>query len=464
LEGVFQKMLRIDLTRGFIGEERLPAGWYRDAIGGLGVGIQYLLEDLRSKKPLLDDPILVMTGPLTGTPLPGTSKASLISYRRDTNQLKLGSIEGKFPAHVKLAGFDGLAITGKARGPVGLHISEKNSKIIDASSMWGKDVLSLEVASLGNEFEGSVLSIGPAGENGNPWASVLSDRWVHGGLGMGQDFGAKRLKTIFVVPDSELAQYPETRGLPSSITSYLKKHFKGTDPEGIRRSCFGCVKCCGRYDPRDDLLLLEEDLGKLQALLSRGSGQGQGAGEDLHLFYRECLKLGLEPVQTAERISPLGGQTNLRKTLEAFVAQPRDDGGDCINTHSWEEAFLNLQGWYRDGIFRNTETIPEIIEKENWALIKNCLPICERWDMNPEEMVFFLNQLTGSDYSQEGLLNLGKYLMDQGMHLYRSLQYSSVDPYGIRFCPHRFPPLLEDHLGEYLRNRKWGQTGFPEKA
>lgn len=457
MEGIFEKILYIDLNRGLIGEERLPAEWYRHSIGGLGVGIQYLLEDLRSKKPLLDDPIVAMTGPLTGNPLPGTSKASLISYRRDANQLKLGSIEGKFPAYVKLAGFDGLVITGKAKELVGLHLSKKTSKLLNASFMWGKDVDTLEEDWNRDGHEGSILSIGPAGENRNPCASIISDRWINAGVGLGHDFGMKRLKMIFIEPDSELTRDTETRGLPSWITSYLKKHFRRIDSDEVRRSCVGCVKCCGRYDSQDDLLFLEEDVERLQALMPEWSKK------NLSLFYRKCLKEGLEPFRTAESIPPLGVETDFQGTLEAFVTQHRNDQ-DCINTHSWEEALLYLQGWYLDGVFGNVKTIPELVEKENWAMVKNCLPVCERWDMNPEEMVFFLNQVSGSDYSQEDLLTLGKNLMDQIMHLYRSLHYSPIDPRGIRFCHHRFPPLLQDRLGDYLKDRKWEKTGFPEEV
>ena len=462
MEGVFQKILSIDLNKGLIGEERLPAIWYRTFLGGLGVGLQYLLEDLGSKRPLLDDPILLMTGPLTGHPLPGSSKASWISYRKDANQLKFGSIEGRFPAYVKLAGFDGLVITGRAREPVRLHLSEKRSQILNASLIWGKDVLALEEDGVGSGKEGSILAIGPAGENGHPFATIISDRWIPGGVGIGQDFGLKRLKLILVEPDSELGQNPGTRGLPSWITSYLKKHLKRIDPGEIRRSCFACVKCCGRYDSKDSLLFLEEDIERFQALMAQGAIQG--SKQNLPLFYRECLKQGLEPFRTAESILPLTIQTHVGQTLEAFVTQPRADREDCVNTHSWEEAQLYLQGWYRDEVFEGMQTLSELLEKENWAMVKNCLPVCERWDMTPEEMVFFLNQVTGSDYSQEDLFKIGKNLIDQVMYLYHSCHYSPVDPQGIRCCQRHLPSLLKDQLGNYLKDRKWEKTGFPEKT
>jgi aldehyde:ferredoxin oxidoreductase len=458
LEGVFKKIWSIDLSRGLIGEERLPDGWYRDALGGLGVGMKYLLEDVRSKKPLLDDPIIVMTGPLTGNPLPGSSKASLISYRRDTSRLRLSTLEGRFPAYLKMAGFDGLVITGKAKEPVSLHLSQKHSKIHNASPLWGKEVLTLDEDCKGNGEEGSILAIGPAGENGNPCANVVSDRWMHGGVGMGSDFGLKRLKLIFVEPDSELTRSSEERSIPSWVISYLKTHLKKDDSDKIRRSCFGCVKCCGRYEAQDDLFFLEEDIERLQTLVP------EWTREFLHLFYRACLNKGLDPCETAGPIAQMGPGKDISETLESFIVQPRKGQGDCIDTQSWEEAHLSLQGWYRDGIFENVRTVPELVEKENWAVVRDCLPVCERWKMSPEEMVFFLNQVTGSDYFQEDLLNIGKTLTQEVMNLYHSMGYLPIDPHGIRFCGHRFPSFLGADIGDYLAYRKWEKTGFPEKS
>jgi aldehyde:ferredoxin oxidoreductase len=459
LEGVLGRILSVDLSKGLIGEERLPDGWYRDALGGLGVGMKYLLEDVRSKKPLLDDPIIVMTGPLTGNPLPGTSKASLISYRRDTRQLRLSTLEGRFPAYLKLAGFDGLVITGKAKEPVSLHLSQNHSKILDASPLWGKEVLTLDGDWKGNGDEGSILTIGPAGENGNPYANVISDRWVHGGAGMGRDFGLKRLKLVFVEPDSELRRSSDERGIPSWMISYLQEHLKENNSDEIRRSCFGCVKCCGRYDFQDDLFFLEEDIEKLQTLVP------QWTREYLRHYYRGCLNKGLDPWGTAGPIVRMGTGKDISETLERFIGQPRiGQQGDCIDTQSWEEAHLSLQGWYRDGIFENVWTVPELVERENWAVVKNCIPVCERWKMSPEEMVFFLNQVTGSDYSQEDLLNIGETLTHEVMNLYHSLGYLSIDPQGIRFCGHHFPSFFGAVIGDYLAHRKWEKTGFPEKS
>ena len=101
MAGVSQKILHVQMDRGLIGEETLPIQWYRESIGGHGLAIRYLLEDLELKKPVLKDPIILMTGPLTGTPLPGTSRASILSYQNEARLLKIASVEGKFPAYLR---------------------------------------------------------------------------------------------------------------------------------------------------------------------------------------------------------------------------------------------------------------------------------------------------------------------------------------------------------------------------
>jgi aldehyde:ferredoxin oxidoreductase len=155
---------------------------------------------------------------------------------------------------------------------------------------------------------------------------------------------------------------------------------------------------------------------------------------------------------------------DISEILESFIAQPRESQGDCIDTHSWEEAHLFLQGWYQDKVFENIQTIPELIEGENWAMVKNCLPVCERWEMSPEEMVFFLNQVTESDYSQKDLLAIGDALIREVMNLYHLLGYLPADPRGTRFCGRHFPSLLRAGIGDYLAHRMWEKTGFPGKS
>ncbi|WP_156271552.1 aldehyde ferredoxin oxidoreductase N-terminal domain-containing protein [Neomoorella glycerini] len=43
MAGFQEKMLRIDLQRNNVSEERLPLKWYSQYLGGLGLGLRYFL-------------------------------------------------------------------------------------------------------------------------------------------------------------------------------------------------------------------------------------------------------------------------------------------------------------------------------------------------------------------------------------------------------------------------------------
>jgi aldehyde:ferredoxin oxidoreductase len=455
LEGVWQRILAVDLNKGLIGEERLPAKWYRDSLGGLGVAVQYLLEDLRSKKPLLSDPLIIMTGPLTGYPLPGTSRAAVISLRKESGQFKAGSVHGKFPAYLKLAGFDGVVISGRSETPVRIHLSGKTSKILPADALWGENVFHLNHLGRESTYGASILAIGPAGEKGHPYANLVADGWIQGGEGMGGDLGCKGVKAVLADPDGELSGNPDSPGFPSRAASYLKTNSKSGALGQRRRSCFGCVACCGIFDPGEDLLYVEEEFERFSALLAPWP-----KGDQVFLF-RECLQLGLDPLKTAQSVGSAGPQS-FPRTIQEWMSRPDSHSEPDISARSWEEAFLSLLGRYRDTVFRDAGDLSGLIERENWALIKTCLSVCERWDMGVDEMLSFFNEVTGSESSREDLLGRAGFLADQIMNLYRSLGYAPLAPEGI-FSRREIPSLLRDHWREYLEGRNWKDTGFPKR-
>ena len=75
-DGYAGRILSVDLTERTIREESPPEKSYRDFIGGTGLGVRILYEHLKPKTdPLGPDNILgFVTGPLTGTPVPGSGR------------------------------------------------------------------------------------------------------------------------------------------------------------------------------------------------------------------------------------------------------------------------------------------------------------------------------------------------------------------------------------------------------
>jgi hypothetical protein len=75
---------------------------------------------------------------------------------------------------LKLAGYDGIIIRGKASRPVYLFIDEGEAQLLDAGSLWGHDVFQTDalIKDELNDKKVSVTAIGPAGENQVPYASM----------------------------------------------------------------------------------------------------------------------------------------------------------------------------------------------------------------------------------------------------------------------------------------------------
>ena len=80
-KGYMGKVLFIDLTSGAIKEESLSEDIYRDFIGGAGLGVRILYERMKGKEdPLGPDNMLgFVTGTLTGTGAPSTSRYTVVT-------------------------------------------------------------------------------------------------------------------------------------------------------------------------------------------------------------------------------------------------------------------------------------------------------------------------------------------------------------------------------------------------
>ncbi len=84
MNGYLGKLLTVDLTTGRIGEEAIPESDLRDFVGGASLGARLLYRQLT---PLLDplgpdNPLLFITGPLTGSAAPRRSPPRRVGLRR----------------------------------------------------------------------------------------------------------------------------------------------------------------------------------------------------------------------------------------------------------------------------------------------------------------------------------------------------------------------------------------------
>jgi aldehyde:ferredoxin oxidoreductase len=143
--------------------------------------------------------LLFMVGPLTGTSFPLNSRFFVCGVSPLTGTWGQASSGGFWGSELKLAGYDGIIVRGKAKNPVFLWMDNDSVEIRDASHIWGKDTRDTREIIKGDLGDKSirVACIGPAGEKLSKMSAIISDddrAAARGGLGA--VMGSKNLKAI----------------------------------------------------------------------------------------------------------------------------------------------------------------------------------------------------------------------------------------------------------------------------
>jgi aldehyde:ferredoxin oxidoreductase len=196
------KVLHVDLSTGEMVVQYPPPQIYEKCLGGRGLAGHYLrpLCTLEWDDPAM--PVLIFTGPLTGTKAPTSGRGTIMSRSPLTGAVGDSSVGGRLATQLKRAGWDGLVITGKSPAPCGLEIDNDEPRLVE-TGLWGETTDA--AFDLLDGDGSSVAVIGPAAENGSPLGCVAVDRYHsagRGGLGLG--WAAKNLKYVKVKGDGEV--------------------------------------------------------------------------------------------------------------------------------------------------------------------------------------------------------------------------------------------------------------------
>jgi len=199
--GYCGKVLRVNLSKGTIGEEPLNEEWARKYIGGRGLALRYLWDMVSAETAPLspESPLIIAAGPFAGTPVLTGSRFVVMAKSPLTGLLGDAESGGFFGHELKCAGYDLIIVEGKATSPVYLSISEAGVKIKDATGLWGQSTYDSQKALREQEGGARVIGIGQAGENLVAYASVIHDMiYACGRAGMGAVMGSKNLKAVAV--------------------------------------------------------------------------------------------------------------------------------------------------------------------------------------------------------------------------------------------------------------------------
>jgi aldehyde:ferredoxin oxidoreductase len=219
------KLAWIDLSTGSVRVEEISEDVQRKHIGGTGLGA-YLMSRSRFHEidPLGPENILIFaSGPLTGANVPTSGRYAVISKSPATGIWGEADSGGRFGIALKSAGYDAIAITGRAPSPSVLCVLDGNISLVPAAAVWGKDTVEThEVLTAKYGSRAAIVCIGPAGERVVRLANIMTEG-VHaraaGRSGMGAVMGSKQLKAV-VADGTARAPIARLQELQKSIRDY----------------------------------------------------------------------------------------------------------------------------------------------------------------------------------------------------------------------------------------------------
>jgi aldehyde:ferredoxin oxidoreductase len=233
------KLIRLNLTTGKSQVEEIPKPWLKDFIGGRGLGVKYLYEELKpGVEPLsAENKVIMMMGPLGATTAMSVSRMALATKSPLTGAVSKSIMGGSFGAFLKFAGYDGIIVEGKSEKPVYLHIDKEGIHLLDAADLWGLDTQQTHQKLREKHGKSTqVACIGPAGENLVRYSILISDLRCGGRTGVGTVLGAKKIKAFAVNSSGPLSLHDADgfKKLTKEIIEGLK-----TSPGRIKMSDFG---------------------------------------------------------------------------------------------------------------------------------------------------------------------------------------------------------------------------------
>jgi aldehyde:ferredoxin oxidoreductase len=231
MDGWAGRILRIDLSRGNCVTEDLDPIMARDYIGGRGLGVKFLYDEVDPKvEPFnADNKLIFAVGLLTGTGAPSGGRHFVVTKSPLTGAIATSNAAGQFCTELKFAGYDVIIFEGKASEPVYIVINDDDIEIRSAEHLWGKstseteDMIRAEVGDKWKARETRVACIGPAGEKLVRVASIMHDKTRPAARsGVGAVMGAKNLKAI-VVRGTKDVTVADGEALKEAVMDSLKK-------------------------------------------------------------------------------------------------------------------------------------------------------------------------------------------------------------------------------------------------
>ena len=201
MKGYHGRFLEIDLNNQTTQDLPLSEDFCKTYIGGATMAAALIYDritpDIDPLSP--ENPMVMATGPFTGSPIPMVSRYAVCGVSPLTGFWGEATSGGTFPFRLKGAGWDGIIINGRADKPVYLYLNDGQSEIRDASELWGQDSYETQriIKNETGDRKISVACIGQAGEKMIKYACIINDKGrAAGRCGLGALMGSKNLKAV----------------------------------------------------------------------------------------------------------------------------------------------------------------------------------------------------------------------------------------------------------------------------
>ena len=233
--GYMGKVMLVDLSAQTVSEYPWSDEQRELFLGGKIMAAKILYDTLTGKEQPLseENPVVITTGPLTGTGAPSSSRFNLSTLSPQTGFLTSSNCGGSFGYYLKKAGYDALILKGRCKERTWLEISNDRFTFRSAESLWGSKVTECQEklaetlsAESGTAAKFGAMCIGPAGEHLVKYSAVVSGERAAGRTGIGAVFGWKNLKAITVTGNHVIPIHNEekTRAWCKKWFKYLKSH------------------------------------------------------------------------------------------------------------------------------------------------------------------------------------------------------------------------------------------------
>lgn len=228
--GYMGRVLQINLSTGDVTDYPWTDKDRELYIGGKTMAAKILYDTLTGRENAYseENPLIISTGPLTGTGAPSSSRFNISSLSPQTGFISSSNCGGTFGYHLKRAGIDALIITGRREERIWIEIDNGSVTFHNADDLWGtrvtecQSLLAEKMSSKrGCDIKFGKLCIGPAGENLVRYSAVISDERAAGRTGMGAVLGWKNVKAIAVCGNHDTPVHD-----PSATKKWCQKWFR----------------------------------------------------------------------------------------------------------------------------------------------------------------------------------------------------------------------------------------------